>query len=180
MKLLYKLVIVSIFFQSCGKEEVPPPLPPCDHDDFHVSFRFNGMCESQVFIDYSKLGDNFSIYSGRSYTEDLAQFLHIKVFKESNLKDTLWIEAFDVSSSFTDRVKVTYHYSGPNGLSGSFSIPPGQGTKEDYLIIDYYNADTTILEGRFQCTFKEGSAASWVNAPDSLVLTDGSFKVMME
>jgi hypothetical protein len=75
---------------------------------------------------------------------------------------------------------IGYIYSEPSGVSGSFRIPPGQGTKNDFLIIDYYNADTTILEGRFQCTFKEGSAASWVNAPDSLVLTDGSFKVMME
>ena len=83
----------------------------------------------------------------------------------------MWIEAFDVTSSFTDRVILNYSYQDYSGLSGGFGIPTGQGTKDDYLIIDYYNADTSILEGRFQCKFKEGSAASWVNVPDGLELS---------
>ncbi|MFT6336512.1 MAG: hypothetical protein ACI86M_000968 [Saprospiraceae bacterium] len=178
MKLLFRLIIVSIFFQSCGKEVVPPPLPPCEHDDFHVSFRFNGSCETQVYVDFSDYGDYFSIESGRSHIEEILQFLSIDISKESILNDTLWIGTETHTLSRLRSIK--YRYQEAGGVSGTFSIPPSQGTKEDYLIIDYYNADTTILEGRFQCTFKERSAASWVNAPDSLVLTDGSFKVMME
>ncbi|MFT4536677.1 MAG: hypothetical protein ACJA1A_002077 [Saprospiraceae bacterium] len=180
MKPYLSILISVLLLQSCDKEVVPPPLLPCEHDDFHVSFRFNGSCETQVYTDFSKGGGDLYIVSGRTYTEEIAQFLSISLLKESNLNDTLWIEAFDVTKSFTDRVIVTYYYSESSGLSGSFRIPSGQGTKEDYLIIDYYNSDTTILEGRFQCKFKERSVASWVNAPDSLVLTDGSFKVMME
>jgi hypothetical protein len=180
MKLFFRLVIICVLFQSCCKEEMPPPIPPCEHDDFHVTYRFNDSCVTETFVQFSKDGEDFAIKSGRTHSEEIAQFLNILILEESNLNDTLWIEGFDVTSSFTDRVIFTYSYVESSGISGGFRIRPGQGTKDDYLIIDYYNADTTILEGRFQCKFKEGSAASWVNAPDSLKLSEGSFKVMME
>jgi hypothetical protein len=64
----YLTILISVLLlQSCDKEVVPPPSPPCEHDDFHVSFRFNDSCESQVYVDFSDDGDYFSIYSGRSH-----------------------------------------------------------------------------------------------------------------
>jgi len=156
------------------------PLPPCEHDDFHVSFRFNDSCATQTYIRFEKLGSDFHISSGRTHTEEIGQFLHVFFLKESNLNDTLWIDSINSNSSANDKVSVRYSYVESSGISGGYNIIPGQGTRNDYMIIDYYNADTTIIEGRFQCKFTEGSAASWVGAPDTIVITDGSFKVMME
>ena len=56
----------------------------------------------------------------------------------------------------------------------------GGGTKEDYMIIDYVNEDTTEIAGRFQVAFTKRSVGLPIDIPPSMAITCGTFKVKIE
>jgi hypothetical protein len=163
---------------ACEKEKAQPSekcLDACPHEGFHAVFLKNGECftsvNSEFWFDGGRIALNF--YNGSLINETLL----ISLDFNSNFKDTLWLETFNALNPDPLKARILYSYSQDDQLLAGWRIPAGKGTKEDFLVIDYFNEDTTIIEGRFQCRFQENWNGGAIEIPDSLVITCGSFRV---
>ncbi len=178
------LIVITCFF-ACEKEEPVPPIPtmpiydvPCEVEEYFGSFLQNGECfvENEVRLRVTNTGR--SVIIGKSGI--IPEALWLIISSEANLKDTLFLE----TRGFLTRAgnaSVFYSYSSGDQSFGTFGISQGTGTKKDFLIIDYFNADTTEMMGRFQCRFNDRSIAEPpVVAPDTMVITEGYFRVKVE
>ena len=172
-------VIISIlFYISCEKTESPKPICKtiCEHGDFHGVFLLNDKCFSSDNLIFTKDGDYYLINLRKS--GPISEGVSFVIFPTANFKDTLFLE-----SSFNLKVNecgVFYNYFEGASVAGSWDIPKDKGTNHDFLIIDSFNSDTTIIEGRFQCKFQERFVNLFVNAPDTLNISCGSFKIKRE
>ncbi|MDV7396808.1 hypothetical protein RZS08_35750, partial [Arthrospira platensis SPKY1] len=55
--------------------------------------------------------------------------------------------------------------------------PDSELTYQDFLLIDDFSADTTIVEGRFQVRFPKRSVSNFVtHAPDTMNIRCGKFR----
>jgi hypothetical protein len=163
---------------ACEKEKAQPAeacLDACPHEGFHAVFLKNGECftsvNSEFWFDGGRIALNFP--NGNLINETLS----ISISPNSDFSDTLWLETPNTFNTSVSKADVIYAYTQDDQLFADWTIPAGKGTKEDYLIIDYFNEDTTIIEGRFQCRFQESGSGGAIEIPDSLVLTCGSFRV---
>lgn len=77
-------------------------------------------------------------------------------------------------------VNTYFAYTEDDQFFGSFKIPGGEGTKEDYLLIDYVNEDTTEIAGRFQVKFTKIGEALPIEVPTSLIISCGTFRCEIE
>jgi hypothetical protein len=163
----------------------PPPPPAClevvceTEEEFYGKAIMNGECWKADItnLDVSP-GGTFSINLNKYEVNGIGEGLSIVLYKNANLEDTLWI-GFTNSGNPSHEVAPSYYgYQNFHGLEGEFSFPFGtELTYKDYLLIDYFNADTSIVEGRFQVRFPSGSVNSYINAPDTMRRGCGSFRV---
>jgi hypothetical protein len=179
-----RIVIIALFsgmlaLLACEKEKAKPAeacLDACPRDGFHAVFLKNGECYYSVNSTFrTGIGGQIAldIYDGSLISESLSIYLN----PSSDFGDTLWLETLNLLNPQPSKAYVLYAYTQDDQLFAGWTIPAGKGTKEDFLVIDYFNEDTTIIEGRFQCRFQESWNGGAIEIPDSLVISCGSFRV---
>jgi len=171
-QLLYLSLIIII---GCEKIDHTKPLekPICEHQEFHGTFLQNNICFKANSFQYFKDGNFYFISLKKS--DLFIEGIRFNFNSKQNLKDTLFLESsFNLKSN---QCGVFYSYFEGASIVGSWDIPQNKGTKNDYLIIDEFNSDTTIIKGRFQCKFQTKTVNPFVNAPDTLNISCGSFKL---
>lgn len=170
------LIGFYLIYLGCNKMEMPSThvKPICDHIEYHGTYLFNNECRSPELNVFRSASNRFYIQLIK--TGPISEDLTFTISKKSNLEDTLFLETLPGFIPSLEKADVLYSYI-EGGIVGSWEIPNGSGTKQDFLIIDYFNEDTTIIEGRFQCKFQTRDVNSFVNAPDTLNISCGSFKL---
>jgi hypothetical protein len=163
---------------ACEKEKAQPAetcLDACPHEGFHAVFLKNGECFNSVNSKFRFDGGDIALRfrNGNLINESLLIYIN----PNYDFEDTLWLESFYLLNPQPSKAYVLYSYVQDDQVFAGWTIPAGKSTKEDYLIIDYFNEDTTIIEGRFQCRFQESWNGGAIEIPDSLVITCGSFRV---
>ncbi len=175
------LIVITCFF-ACEKEEPVPPMPtmpiydvPCEVEEYYGAFLQNGECfvDNEVTLLVTNIDRIFRIGKQGMIPEGI----NLSISHEANLMDTLFLRPV----AGVNNASVLYTYRLGDSSGGTFSISPGTGTDQDFIIIDYFNADTTEMMGRFQCRFNDRSIAEPpVVAPDTMVITEGYFRVKVE
>jgi hypothetical protein len=176
MRQLFYLSLIIVI--GCEKMDntKPQEKPICEHQEFHGTFLLNNNCIKTNSNKFSKEGDDYIISLRKSGI--FLEGIRFNFTTGQNLKDTLFLESsFNLKSN---QCGVFYTYFEGASVVGSWDIPKGKGTKNDYLIIDEFNSDTTIIGGRFQCKFQTKTINPFVNAPDTLNISCGSFKLKRE
>ncbi|WP_367391451.1 hypothetical protein [Lewinella sp. LCG006] len=184
----FQICLLFFAFLSCCDDDdavpQPPPPPAClevvceTEEEFYGKAIMNGECwvADEVRL-YGDEGVNF-IDLNKNQVNDIRQGLSIEIIKNANLHDTLWIGLANSDNPEPNLALTYYGYFDSHSSVGEFDFAFGtELTFEDYLLIDYFNADTSIIEGRFQVRFPNRSVNSFVNAPDSMLLGCGSFRV---
>jgi hypothetical protein len=180
------LLFCPVLLMLCCEDNVvpqpslPPPPPPCleveceTEDEFFGKAIMNGEC---WVADYTTFRYGKTIRLGMFEIDGIGEKLSIGLGDNTDLKDTIWLGSpaghghLNIGSAY-------YGYNEFHSSAGGFDFPyPHPLTYEDFLIIDYFNADTSILEGHFQVRFPNRSVVSFVNAPDTMRLGCGSFRV---
>jgi hypothetical protein len=185
--------LFALAFFCCDDDDgipEPPPPPPvfnceevsCEpHEEFYGKCVMNQWCwiADGIFVDYSP--SRMILTFGKNEVDGIGERLSIKIYSNTNLQDTIWIGTTDSGNPEPNIAPTYYGYTEDGGSAGTFNFMFGQElTYEDYLLIDYYNADTSIIEGQFQVRFPERAVNSYVNAPDTMRLSCGSFRVMRQ
>ncbi len=176
------LIVITCFF-ACEKEEPVPPMPiydvPCEVEEYYGAFLQNGECFVSNEATLRITNNNSRAFRIRKQGI-IPEGISFTVSHQANLKDTLFLETRGIAGRVSN-ASVFYSYSSNDTSFGTFGISQGTGTKKDFLIIDYFNADTTEMMGRFQCRFNDRSIAEPpVVAPDTMVITEGYFRVKVE
>jgi hypothetical protein len=181
------LLLLPLMMLSCCEDDdaVPQPAipPPCvevaceTEDEFFGKAIRNGECWKADTAFFFKSSTKTSIYLDDVPINGIEEGLIVSFFHNANLEDTLWFDINDFRDPAPHIASARYSYREFHGVAGSFSFLFGHElTYEDYLLIDYFNADTSIIEGHFQVYFPDGSVNSYINAPDSMRFGCGSFR----
>ncbi len=176
------LIVITCFF-ACEKEEPAPPMPiydvPCEVEEYYGAFLQNGECfvSNEAILRITN-NNSRAFRIGKQGT--IPEGINFTVSHEADLKDTLFLETRGIAGR-VGNASVFYSYAIGDSDGGGFRITSGTGTDQDFIIIDYFNADTTEMMGRFQCRFNTRSIAEPpVVAPDTMVITEGYFRVKVE
>ena len=105
-------------------------------------------------------------------------YLYFIINKLTDLNDTIWLGFSYSNVPIPNVARTKYTYLGDHSIVGDFDFSPdNELTYNDFLIIDYFNQDTSIVEGHFQVRFPQRSVNHFVNAPDSMNIQCGRFRV---
>ncbi|MDV7397687.1 hypothetical protein RZS08_40175, partial [Arthrospira platensis SPKY1] len=98
--------------------------------------------------------------------------------KATSLRDTIWLGGTYSDVEIPGLARSSYNYLEDHTIAGSFRFAPTDTlTYKDFLLIDDFNADTTIVEGRFQVRFPRRSVSNFVtHAPDTMNIRCGKFR----
>jgi len=179
------VILVSLLITSCGKDCYDIERSNltcndhCEHEEYHVTCLENGECFKSLFIKgrLEKGTITVNVVNGE---QNQYGVLNIKLRKNKISCDTLFFRgtaAYLEDLSFSD---VFLFYGEGDQILGGFKIPTGGGTKEDYVIVDYINEDTTEIAGRFQVEFTERFVGLPIGMPPNMSITCGSFRVKVE
>ena len=150
-------------------------------DSFYGKGLLNGECWTTPFVGINPLSSrDINIILGDPEINGQRGELHLTFAKSStNLQDTIWLGRLPTSNSPSNFGGAQYLYWEDHTPVGRFKFAPNAPfTYQDYLLIDDFNADTTMISGRFQLRFVERNIASFVqHAPDSMTIKCGSFRV---
>jgi len=179
--------LLAVLLYSCDKDKAAPALPvDCAEMECPVTEEFygvglmNGECwvaDGAVIDTFSRV--NFLIILAGAEFDGITENLLFSISRAAELQDTIWL---GWNRSFTNpRPNVAdtwYSYMEDHSVAGEFKFGVGtEVTYNDYLLIDYFNADTSIVEGRFEVRFPERSVNSFVtHAPDSMHIRCGKFR----
>lgn len=190
---MLKPILICILFigllSSCGENDDTKPVGHVGLDcstvdclwlnDYAGSALVNGLCWQAEWarIDTFDTTKSFSIFISGGLTNEIWEFLHIYINDSTNLRDTIWLGGFYSNHPMANIARITYNYYDDLVPAGSFDFTPTDGiTYRDYLIIDYFNADTTIIEGHFQVRFPENSVNTFItHEPDTMNIQCGYF-----
>ena len=183
-------LLFATFIAACGEDDdtIPqPPVPPvvaceeveCTHEDeFFGKAIMNGECWKTEWTLYLLDDSVLDISLGLPHSVGIGEMLTIRVNPDSDLNDTLWLSSPINIDPPANNAFTIYTYIETDAIAGHFQLPvDAPPTGEDYLLFDYINEDTSILEGRFQVNFPIRGVNSYVNAPDSMRLECGAFRV---
>ena len=190
--LFLAVVLFSLLLASCRKdkdgtpetasagvdcETVSCPAPA----DFYGTGLMNGECWSTEWTVYDRIMSNdHYIILGFNVVNGIGQKLLFDISHNANLQDTVWLARGNIDDSQPNIGQAWYSYNEGHSNAGTFDFtknaPP---TYEDYLLIDYFNEDTTLLEGRFKIRFTHRSVSAFIEeiAPDSMRFECGRFRV---
>ena len=184
MKKLLLLLLPVMYFSCCDDDAVPQPPPPpaclevvCETEE---EFFGKAIRNSECWIaDYVKFrGPGSSIYLYQERPDGFTERLSFPLNRNTDLSDTIWLGFTNSGNPSPHIVYANYGYNTDHGVLGGFIFEYGSAPSyEDFLIIDYFNADTSILEGHFQVNFPPADPIPFVNPPDSMRLGCGSFRV---
>jgi hypothetical protein len=105
-------------------------------------------------------------------------YLYFIINKLTDLNDTIWLGFSYSNVPIPNVARTKYTYLEDHSIVGDFDFSPDDElTYNDFLIIDYFNQDTSIVEGHFQVRFPQRSVNHFVNAPDSMNIQCGRFRV---
>jgi hypothetical protein len=145
-----------------------------------MKYFLNGECTVALYTRFNKSSLGLRIQGGLPRSASIGEGFSCLIFPGMDLADTLWLGRTDTFSPTSGIASGRYFYVEEDTSVGTFEFERDVIDPESYLIIDYFNADTTVLEGRFQCRFTDRSVNSFVGAPDTLQLSCGSFKVQRD
>jgi hypothetical protein len=180
--------LLAVLLYSCDKDKASPALPvacmeiecPVVTEEFYSVGLMNGECwaaDGAVIDTFSQV--NFLIVLASAGLDGITESLLIDISRTTDLRDTIWL---GWNRSFTNpRHNVAhtwYSYLEDHSVAGEFKFGVGtEVTYNDYLLIDYFNADTSIVEGRFEVRFPERSVSGFVtHAPDTMNIRCGKFR----
>ncbi len=184
---LFFLVLAMASF-NCNKnteeETLPQELPQdniedCEVDEFYTRFLSNGKCWVNTREKVTIRDGYFRMEFRKSgaITENLIFRLPIEKLDFNRNK----VYSIGEVGNWSENVTALYTFTeGGDGLIIGYSPALQTNSTNDYLEITHINADTTIVEGKFHCTLLPGNSTSIFNAPDSLKLTEGQFKIQLE
>ncbi|WP_367388763.1 hypothetical protein [Lewinella sp. LCG006] len=182
--------LMALFFGAvaCCEDPVMDVVkeePSCDEvecaiqDEFYGVGLLNGECwyAERGWIDSSN-PYVLSIYLAANTTNEIIDELSFIVNDETALSDTIWLGWAYSNIPIPNVASTRYAYIEDHSNVGSFSFERDSPlTYQDYLLIDYFNADTTIVEGHFQVKLPHRSVNSFVtHAPDSMNIRCGRFR----
>jgi hypothetical protein len=99
------------------------------------------------------------------HTSNMGESLYITLSPSTDLRDTIWLMHPNSPERRANTVRASYAYFEDHSVVGNFKLDKDAPfTGEDYLLIDYVNADTTLLEGRFSGTFP-GALGQFIRDP---------------
>lgn len=186
-KSFYFLCLVLVTISCCQDHGVEPitVVPNCDNLDCPILTEFfgvglmNGQCWSAdaTYIDPLS-SSSLSITLGKNEINGIGENLRFIINDVTNLADTIWLGWTDVTMPVPNVAEARYFYTESHSSAGKFDFAPdSELTYSDFLIIDYINEDTSIVEGHFQVNFSRKLVSNLVvNAPDSMNLQCGQFK----
>lgn len=185
MKDLVKLMFLVIIIGSCSKDCYDIERSNlvcndhCEHDEFHATCLVNGECFNSLRTvgNLEKGRISFIIINSE---QNQYGAVHIRLRKNKISSDTLYFKGSVPFLNGENNSDIFFSYSEDDQLLGSFDLHSGGGTKEDYMIIDYVNEDTTEIAGRFQVAFTKRSVGLPIDIPPSMAITCGTFKVKIE
>lgn len=185
-QILYILLILTI---ACNKREGIEPVPDevnCEDtgctvdEDFYSVGLLNGACWVPPFIGISPLSEGYItiIFSEPAINGIRGELIFDIDKKMTDLQDTIWLGK-PWNGSSLNSAAATYIYWEGTSIAGRFNFEIGTPlTYDDYMLIDYFNADTSVVEGRFQLRFPKRDVNSFVtHAPDSMHIQCGQFRV---
>jgi hypothetical protein len=192
-KLLYLLTLSSVFFIGCKDDALvvqPSPVTPnCEQVDcvptaeFYGMGLMNGNCWQATWAIIDSLASPYlAIILSGGESNGIGELLYITVNNVTNLRDTIWLGGAYSNQVIPNLANTWYSYTEDHSIAGSFSFKPTDAlTYKDFLLIDYFNADTTIVEGRFQVRFPHRSINNFVtHAPDSMRIECGRFRAQAQ
>lgn len=183
----FSLLFFLVFVACCkepiidtNKEELHCEEVECPIlDEFYGAGLLNGECwyAEKGWID-STSRNNLTILLTKHEIDGFIDELAFLINKETNINDTIWLGWAYSNNSTPNLARVEYYYIEGHSIVGDFSFEVGSPlTYKDYLLIDYINAYTTIVEGRFQVKLPHRRVNNFVtHAPDTMNITCGSFK----
>ncbi len=192
MKNIYNVylffLVLAIASLNCNKnteeETVPQELPQdniedCEVDEFYARFLLNGTCWVTDFerVDIRDQYLNIEFQKRAAISENLIFRLPVEKLDFNRNK----IYSIDEVGTWSENVIALYTFTeGGDGLIIGYSPALQTSSTNDYFEITQINADTTIIEGKFQCTLFPGNTTTIFDAPDSLKITEGQFKIELE
>lgn len=131
-----------------------------------------------TYLEVKSNGD-LKLVMAKLPTNGINEELRFFVNNITDLNDTIWLGWSYSSIPEPNLSNVGYYYMEDHSSAGRFSFSPDIDlTFNDYLLIDYFNSDTSIVEGRFHVSFPENSVAGFVtHAPDSMQIKCAQFKL---
>ena len=183
------LLLFAILFISCTDDnDVVEPFIvelDCEQIDCPVTEEFYGigLMNDECWMSAYAVLDPFtplalSVIIGKGETNGIAESLSFSINKQTDLSDTIWLGWTDYTNPIPNIAFAHYSYSEDHSSAGGFRFSSNSAlTYEDFLLIDYMNEDTSIVEGRFQLRFSEKSVSNFVtHAPDTMRFECGSFR----
>ncbi|WP_367391452.1 hypothetical protein [Lewinella sp. LCG006] len=188
MKKFQICLLFFVFLSCCDDDDAvpqPPPPPACLEVLCETEEEFFGKAirNSECWIaDYVRFrGPGSSIYLYQERPDGFTEVLSFPLNRNTDLSDTIWLGFTNSGNPSPHIVSASYRYDTDHGVLGGFRFEYGSAPSyQDFLIIDYFNADTSILEGHFQINFPPANPIPFVNPPDSMRLGCGSFRVKEE
>ncbi len=163
MKPLLVSILFGVLLSSCGKNDDTKPVGHTGIDcsavdclplnDYAASALMNGACWQADWarIDTFSMPNDISIYISGGVTNGIWELFIININDLTNLEG-----GFYSNLPIANIARISYDYLDDLVPAGCFDFKPTDGiTYKDFLIIDYFNADTTIIEGRFQVRFPD-------------------------
>jgi hypothetical protein len=185
MKML-SCFLLAVLLYSCDKDKAAPALPVgCEEMDCPVTEEFysvgliNEECRAaKAVITTFSSTLSFSIRLFGGEVNGISEDLTFGINQITSLNDTIWLGWNSFTNPKPNIARAWYSYMEDHSLAGGFQFGVGtEVTYNDYLLIDYFNADTSIVEGRFQVRFPKRSVSNFVtHAPDTMNIRCGKFR----
>lgn len=187
LKTILLLSLVSLLSTSCNKEKIKlrTDVPvicgevACETSKpFFAKALFNRECNIFGGAYFRKESTELSMSFGNGFVPHISEGLSIRIYDNTDLKDTIWLGFNSPYERIPGIAWATYHYINLDAYYGDFRFDREDSlTYEDYLLIDYFNEDTTIIEGRFQVRFPRRNVANLAHVPDTMRWDCGEFRI---
>jgi hypothetical protein len=178
--------LLAVLLYSCDKDKAAPALPmDCAEMDCPVTEEFysvglmNGECRAAKAVKTAFSSTfSFSIRLFGGEVNGISEELTFSINPMTTLQDTIWLGWNSFTNPRPNVAHTWYSYMEDHSVAGEFKFGVGtEVTYNDFLLIDYFNADTSIVEGRFEVRFPERSVSGFVtHAPDTMHIRCGKFR----
>jgi hypothetical protein len=187
MKHWIPLLLLTLLFLGCKDDEPTVQTPTADCEDvacpaatqeFYGTGLMNGACWEAAWVGIDTFSTTeLNIVMTETAVDGIYGRLYLIVNQVTNLLDTIWIGG-DSNNMTPNLAYAWFYYIEDHSIVGDFTFRPLDVlTYKDFLLIDYFNADTTIVEGRFQVHFPRRLINPFVtHAPDSMRIECGRFR----